>query len=68
MKMVNENLLLPFEGNIVGGPQNEGSQQDANGPQDSILVVSDDSVHETEVVLTDPKPMGEGDAICVQCV
>ena len=33
-----------------------------------MLAVSDDSVPGTEVVLTDPNPMGEGDAICVLCV
>ena len=32
------------------------------------MVVSDDGVPETEVVLTHPKLMGEDDAICVQCV
>ena len=31
-----------------------------------ILAVSDDDVPETKVVSTDPKTVGEGDAICVQ--
>ena len=33
-----------------------------------MLAVSDDGVPETEVVLTDPKSVGEGYAIHVQCV
>ena len=45
-----------------------GNQQDADGPQDCILAVSDDGVQGIEVVSTDPKPVGEGDAISVQCV
>ena len=68
VKIVHHNLLLPFGGNIEGNPENEGSQQDANGPQDCILAVPDGGVPGTEVVSTDPKPVGEGDAICVQCV
>ena len=67
MKIVQQNLLLPFGGNIKGSPEDEGSCQDANGPQDCILTVSDDGVPETEVVSTDLKPVGEGDTICVQC-
>ena len=67
MKIVHQNLLLPFGGNIEGGSENEGSWQDVNGPQDCILAVSDE-VLETEVVSRDPKPKGDGDAICIQCL
>ena len=35
-------------------------------PQDSISAVSDNRGLEAEVVSTDPKPVGEGDAIYVQ--
>ena len=42
MKIVCQSLLLPFGGNIEGVPEKEGNQQDANGPQDCILAVSDD--------------------------
>ena len=42
--------------------------QNADEPQDGILEVSDDGVIGTEIVSTDPKPVGEGDAICVQHV
>ena len=62
------NLLLPFGGNIEGGLENEGSQQDADRPQDCTSAVSDDGVPGSEVVSTDSKPIGEGDAICVKCV
>ena len=55
-------------GNIKGDSENERSQQDVNGCQDCILVVSDDGVPETKVVSTDPEPEGQGNAICVQCV
>ena len=65
---VHQNLLLPFEDNIEGGPENKGNQQYANEPQDCTLTVSDDGVPGTDDVLTEPKPVGEGDAICVQCV
>ena len=44
------------------------SQQGVDRPQDCILAVSDDGLLETEVLSTDPKPMGEGHAINVQCV
>ena len=59
VKIVHQNPLLPFGGNIEGGSENEGSQQDVDRPQDCILEVSDDWVPETEVVLTDPEPKGE---------
>ena len=49
MKIVHENLLLPFEGNIEGGHGNKENQQDANEPEDCILVVSDDGVPGTEI-------------------
>ena len=68
MKIVHWNLFLPFGGNIEGGPDNEGNQQDADGPKDCILAVSDDGVPGTEVVSPDPEPMDKGDAIYVQCV
>ena len=58
------NPLLPF-GEYI---DNEVSWQDADGPQDCILVVSDDGMPGTEVMSTDPKPVDEGDAICVQRV
>ena len=45
VKVAHQNLLLPFEGNIKGGPENEESQQDVNGPQDCILTVSDYGVY-----------------------
>ena len=32
------------------------------------MAVSDDGVTGAEIVLTDPKPMAEGDVICVQHV
>ena len=66
MKIVHQNLLLPFGGNIKEGPENEGTQQNANKPKECILAVSDDSVQGTEVVSPDPKPVGEGDAIHAQ--
>ena len=53
-KVVHQILLLPFGGNIEGGPESEGSQQDANRPQYCIYTVLDDVVLETGVVLTDP--------------
>ena len=49
-----------------GGPKNKGNQQNANEPQDHILAVSSDGVAGAEAVSTGPKPVGEGDAICVQ--
>ena len=42
VKIVHQNLLLPFGGNIEGDSENERSQQDVSGPQDCILAVSDD--------------------------
>ena len=68
VKIVHQNLLLPFGGNIEEGSENVGSQQVVDGPPDCILAVSDDAVSETAVVLTYPEPGGEGDAIHVQCV
>ena len=67
MKIVHQNLLLPFGGNIEEDSENEGSQQGVDGPTDCILAVSDNGVPGTEVASTDPQPIGEGDAICVQC-
>ena len=58
------NLLLPFGGNIEDS-ENEGSWQGVNRPPDCILAVSDGVISETEVVLTDHKPMCKGDAIHV---
>ena len=55
--MVQQNLLLLFGGN---------TQQNADEPQDHILAVSDDGVMGAKVVLTDHKPVGKGDTICVQ--
>ena len=68
MKIVHQNLLLLFGGNVKEYSKNEGSQQAADGPPDCILTVSDDGVPETEVVSTYPEPMGNGVAICVECV
>ena len=65
VKIVHQNLLLLFGGNIKDSPENEGNWQNANEPQDCILAVSDDGGTGIEVVSTDPKPVGEGDAICV---
>ena len=48
--------------------KNEESQQDVDGTLYCIQVVYDDVVVETEVMLTDQEPEGEGDAIHVQCV
>ena len=66
VEIVHENLLLPFGGNIKGGPVDKGNQQDVNEPQDSIITVSSDGETEAEGVSTDPKPVGEGDSIYVQ--
>ena len=66
MKIVHQNLLLPFEGNIEGVQGDEENWQDVDEPHDSISAVSDNRGSEAEVVSTDPKPMGEGDAIHVQ--
>ena len=63
MKIVHQNLLLPFEGNIEG---EWGKLTKFDEPQDSFLAVSNDGVMGAEVVLTDPKPVGKGDAIRVQ--
>ena len=68
VKIVHQNLLLPFEGNIEEDSENEGNWQGVDGPPDCILAVSDDGLSGTEAVSTDPEPMDEGDAICVQCV
>ena len=68
MKIVHQNMLLPFGGNIEGGSENKGSQQDVDRPQDCILVVSDDGFPETEAVSTDSEPKGEADASCLECV
>ena len=68
MKIVHQNLLLPLGSNVVEDSENEESQQGVNGPPDCILAVSDDSVQETDIVSTDPKSMGKGDVIWVQCI
>ena len=67
VKIVHQNLLLSFGGNIKEDSENEGSQQGVNRPPDCILAVSDD-IPGNEAVLTDPEPIGEGDAIHVKCV
>ena len=33
VEIVHQNLFLPFGGNIEGGSENEGSQQDVDGPR-----------------------------------
>ena len=63
VKVVHQYLVLPFGDNIEGGTENEGSQQDVDGPQDCILTVSEDCMPETEVMSTYPKPTDDGDAI-----
>ena len=67
-KLYTETCYSHLEATLRWGPENERSQQDADRPQDCILTVSDDGVPETEVVLTNTKPVGEGDAIHVQYV
>ena len=66
VRVVQHNLLVPYGSNIEGDSGNEESQQEADDPQDSIPVDSDGEELEANVVLIDPKPVGEGDAICVQ--
>ena len=66
VRVIHWNLLLPFGGNIEGDPGNEENWQHIDEPQDSISTDYDNRGSEAEVVLTDPKPVGEGDAICVQ--
>ena len=66
MRVVHWNLLLPFGGNIEGDSGDEESLQEASDPQDSISAHSEKKELETEVVSVDPRPAGEGDAICVQ--
>ena len=63
--IVHGNLLLQFGGKLKGVLR---TRENADGSQDFTLAVSDDGVPGTEVVLTDPEPMGEGDVIHVQCV
>ena len=65
-RVVHQNLLLPFGGNIEGDPGNEENWQEVNDAQESISRDSDNRELEAEVVLTDPKPVDEGDAIHVQ--
>ena len=65
MKKVHQKLLLQF-GGILRGAEKEGSQQNAIKSQDGILAVYDDGMMGAEFVLTDPKPVGEGDAVSVQ--
>ena len=66
VRVVYQNLLLPFGGSIEQDPGKEENQQDVNEPQDSILAVSGNRGSEAEVVLKNPKSVGEDDAICVQ--
>ena len=68
VKIVHQNLLLPFGGNIKGGPENEGNWQNVDEPQDCILAVSGHGVQGIEDVLTDPKPVDDCHAIIVQHV
>ena len=68
VKIVHWNLLLPHGGNIKEESENEVSWQGIDRPPDCMMAVSDDGVLGTEVVSTDPKPMGDSDAIHVQCV
>ena len=68
VKIVHQNLILPFVYNIKGDSENDGCQQGVDGLPDCILAVSDDGVPGTEVVSTDPEPMGEGDASHLQWV
>ena len=67
-RVVYQILLHPFGGNIAGDPRIEENQQDVNDPQDSMSADSDNRESEAGIVLTDPKPVGEGDTICVQHV
>ena len=68
VKIIHQNLLLPFGGNIEENSEDMGKWQGVNRPPDCILAASDEGVPETEVVSADPGPEGEDDAICVQCV
>ena len=67
VKVVHQNLLLPFDNNVEDS-ENEESQQDVDGPPDCIQAVSDDVKAETKVVLTDPETKGKGDEVCIQSV
>ena len=64
-KIDHQNLLLPFGGNIEEDPGNEENWQAVNDLLDSISADSDNRESEAKVVLTDPKLVGEGDAIQV---
>ena len=66
MRVVDQNLLLPFGGNIKGDSWDEKSQQEVSDPQDSISVDSDNKELEAGVVSIDLKPVDEGNAIHVQ--
>ena len=66
VRIVHQNFLLLFKGNIEGDPANKENWQDINDPKDSTSADSDSRGSEAEVVLADPKPVGEGDAIHVQ--
>ena len=66
VRAVHQNLLLLFGGNIDGDSEDKESQQEVDDPQDSISADSNDKESEAEVVSLDPKPVGDGDAICVQ--
>ena len=65
-RVVHQNLLLPFRGNIEGDSKDAESWQEVSDPQDTISADSDYKESEPEVVSIDPKPVGEGDATCVQ--
>ena len=60
-----QNWLFPSVGNIEWDPEDEVNQQDANDLQDRISADSDNRGSEAKVALTDPKPAGDGKAICV---
>ena len=65
VKVVHQNLLLPFGSSVKDSEDKEG-QQDVNGLSDCIQTVSDDGKAETKVVSIDPEPKGEGYASHVQ--
>ena len=66
MRVVHQNLLLPYGGDIEEDSGDEESWQEADDPQDSNLVDSDSKEFENDVVSIDSKPIGEVEAIHVQ--
>ena len=66
MRVVHQNLLLPFGHNIERDSGDDESWQEVDDPQDSISADSDNKESEAEFVLIDPKHVGEGDTFCVQ--